>query len=78
MNFRTFPSERSSRNTTIPQLDWGAEFEILARTRQGGQDYWYQIRFVPNNSSTSYVGWVFAPYIDIIFGSDPIDSVQGL
>lgn len=78
MNFRTLPSERATRNETIPQLDWGAEFEILARTRQGGQDFWYQISYTPNNSTTSYVGWVFAPFIGIVPGSDPIDTVPRL
>lgn len=78
MNFRNLPSERATRNATIPQLDWGAEFEILARTRQGGQDFWYQIRYSPDNNATSYVGWVFAPFIGIVPGSDPIDSVPGL
>ncbi|MGJ3238138.1 MAG: SH3 domain-containing protein [Anaerolineae bacterium] len=78
MNFRTLPTERSARLADIPQLDWGAQVEILARTRQGGQDFWYQVRYNPSNSSNSYVGWIFAPFVDIIAGSDPIDTVPRL
>lgn len=78
MNFRTLPTERAPRIAEVPQLDWGAQFEILARTRQGGEDFWYQIRYTPTNSTTSYVGWVFAPYIGFVLGSDPIDTVPSL
>ena len=78
MNFRTLPTERAPRIAAVPQLDWGAQFEILARTRQGGEDFWYQIRYTPTNSDTSYVGWVFAPYIGFVLGSDPIDTVPSL
>jgi hypothetical protein len=78
MNFRTFPTERSARIAAIPQLDWGARVEILARTRQGGQDFWYMVRYTPANSTTSYVGWIFAPFVDIVAGSDPIDTVPRL
>jgi hypothetical protein len=75
MNFRQFPSIRVQRVPEVPQLFWGAEVEILARTVQGGKDFWYQVRYTPENSSTSYVGWIFAPYVGIKRGSDPIDTV---
>jgi len=74
MNFRTFPTRRVARVAPIPQLFWGAEVEILARTVQGGQDYWYQVRYNAEDGN-SYVGWIFAPYVGIQFGSDPIDTV---
>ena len=78
MNFRTLPTQRSARIADIPQLEWGALVEILARTRQGGQDFWYMVRYTPANSSVSYVGWIFAPFVDIVGGSDPIDTVPRL
>lgn len=75
MNFRQFPTQRAARIPQVPQLFWGAEVEILARTVQGGNNFWYQVRYTPENSSTSYVGWIFAPYVGIKFGSDPLDTV---
>ncbi|MEO1287041.1 MAG: PA14 domain-containing protein [Chloroflexota bacterium] len=78
MNFRTFPTERAPRLEAVPQLDWGATVEILARTRQGGQDFWYQVRYRVPNTDTTYVGWIFAPFVDILNGSDPIDTVPTL
>ncbi|MEL6402773.1 MAG: PA14 domain-containing protein [Chloroflexota bacterium] len=74
MNFRTLPTRRVARIPEIPQLEWGAEVEILARTVQGGEDFWYQVRYNTENGN-SYVGWIFAPYVGIQFGSDPIDTV---
>lgn len=74
MNFRTLPSERTPRVGLQPQLEWGAEVEILARTVQGGRDHWYQVRYRVNDE-TSYVGWIFAPFVGIDPNSDPIDSV---
>ena len=73
MNFRTLPSERTPRVGLQPQLEWGAEVEILARTVQGGRDHWYQVRYFAND--TSYVGWIYAPFVGIAPDSDPIDSV---
>lgn len=75
MNFRVYPTQRAARILAVPQLFWGAEVEILARTVQGGRDFWYQVRYTPEGSNTSYVGWIFAPYVGIKFGSAPIDSV---
>ena len=74
MNFRVLPSERTPRVGLQPQLEWGAQVEILARTVQGGRDHWYQVRYVVNES-TSYVGWIYAPFVGIAPVSDPIDSV---
>ena len=78
MNFRVYPTQRAARITAVPQLFWGAEVEILARTVQGGRDFWYQVRYTPEKSTTSYVGWIFAPYVGIKAGSAPIDSVPRL
>lgn len=75
MNFRVFPTQRAARITAVPELFWGAEVEILARTVQGGRDFWYQVRYTPEKSTTSYVGWIFAPYVGIKAGSAPIDSI---
>ena len=75
MNFRVHPTQRAAKVTSVPQLFWGAEVEILARTVQGGRDFWYQVRYTPEDSDTSYIGWIFAPYIGIKAGSAPIDSV---
>jgi len=78
MNFRTLPTQRAPRVSALPQLDWGAYVEILARTRQGGEDYWYMVRYTVPNTTTSYVGWIFAPFVDIVSGSDPIETVPRL
>ena len=75
MNFRRYPSQRVGRIPEVPQLFWGAEVEIIARTVQGGQNFWYQVRYTPENSSTTYTGWIYAPFVGIAAGSDPIDSV---
>lgn len=73
MNFRVFPTERSQRIAAMPQLEWGANVEILARTVQGGQNFWYQVRYNVPNSNTSLVGWIYAPFVAL--SGDPIDSV---
>jgi hypothetical protein len=73
MNLRVFPTERSLRVTGMPQLVWGANVEILARTIQGGQNFWFQVRYNVPNTNTSYVGWIYAPFVAI--SGDPIDSV---
>lgn len=73
MNFRVFPTERSARIAAMPQLPWGANVEILARTVQGGQNFWYQVRYNVPNSNTSLVGWIYAPFVAL--SGDPIDSV---
>lgn len=75
MNFRIYPTQRAGRILAVPQLFWGAEVQILARTVQGGRDFWYQVRYTPDGSATSYVGWIFAPYVGIKSGSAPIDSI---
>lgn len=75
MNFRIYPTQRAGRILAAPQLFWGAEVQILARTVQGGRDFWYQVRYTPEGSTTSYVGWIFAPFVGIQAGSAPIDSI---
>lgn len=75
MNFRVHPTQRSARIAAVPQLIWGAQVEILARTVQGGSDFWYQVRYTVEDGSASYVGWIFAPFVGIQAGSDPIDTV---
>lgn len=75
MNFRVYPTERAARVAAMPQLPWGASVEILARTVQGGRNHWFQVRYTPPNSTTSYVGWIYAPYVGIAPNSDPLDTV---
>lgn len=75
MNFRIRPSERVPRVGLVPQIPWGAQVEILARTVQGGRDHWYQVRYRPENSDTDYFGWIYAPFVGINRNTDPIDSV---
>ena len=75
MNFRVHPSPRSERVAAVPQLFWGAEVEIIARTIQGGQNFWYQVLYTPEDSDTTYAGWIYAPFVGIAAGSDPLDSV---
>lgn len=64
MNFRVRPSVRTA---LISQIPWGAQVEIIGRTRQGYKDFWYQVRY--NNK----IGWIFAPYVGITSGL--IDAV---
>jgi hypothetical protein len=72
MNFRVYPTERAARVAAVPQLEWGATVEILARTVQGGRDFWYQVRY-NRADGTSYVGWILAAYVGV--SGDPIDTV---
>jgi uncharacterized protein YgiM (DUF1202 family) len=72
MNFRVYPTQRSIRVAAVPQLEWGAEVEILARTVQGGRDFWYQVRY-NKADGTTHVGWILAAYVGV--SGDPIDTV---
>lgn len=74
MNFRIFPTPRVPRVGGAAQIPWGATVEILARTVQGGRDFWYQVRYVDENNN-SYVGWILAAYVGILRDSDPLDTV---
>jgi hypothetical protein len=56
MNLRRRPSQRAA---LLAQIPWGDEVQILGRTRQGGKDFWYQVRW------TGQVGWIFAPFIRV-------------
>lgn len=59
LNVRVRPSTRVA---VIDQLDWGATFQIIGRTRQDGKDFWYHIRFV-NKNKEEKIGWVSARYV---------------
>lgn len=56
MNFRRRPSQRSA---LIAQIPWGAEMPLLGRTVQGGQNYWFQVRY------NGQVGWIYAPFVSV-------------
>ncbi|MCB9452286.1 MAG: SH3 domain-containing protein [Anaerolineaceae bacterium] len=56
MNFRVRPSQRTTRLSQIP---WGGEVEILGRTIQGGNNFWFLVRY------EGVVGWIYAPYVSI-------------
>lgn len=56
MNFRRRPSQRAAAIGMIP---WGDVVQIIGRTRQGGSDFWYQVRW------NGQVGWIFAPFIRV-------------
>jgi uncharacterized protein YraI len=56
MNLRRRPSQRAAQ---IGQIPWGDHMQLLGRTRQGGADFWYQVRW------NGQVGWVFAPFIRV-------------
>lgn len=56
MNLRRRPSIRAVR---IGQIPWGAEAQLLGRTIQGGQNFWYLVRY------NGVVGWIYAPYISV-------------
>jgi hypothetical protein len=56
MNVRVRPSTRTTRLTQMP---WGAEGQVLARTVQGGKDFWYLVRY------GDVVGWIYAPFVGI-------------
>jgi len=74
MNLRIFPTPRVPRVGLNPQIPWGGQVEILARTVQGGQDFWYQVRYV-DEEGNAYIGWILAAYVGINRNTDPIDSV---
>ncbi len=63
MNFRRRPSERA---TLLGQIPWGGEVDILGRTIQGGQNFWFHVRW------EGRVGWIYAPFVGI---RGPIDAV---
>lgn len=54
MHLRRRPSVRTAVLADIP---WGAELQLLGRTVQGGDNFWYQVRY--NNM----VGWIYAPFV---------------
>lgn len=56
MNVRVHPSTRTGR---ITQLPWGGEAQLIARTIQGGKDFWYLVRF------DSITGWIYAPFVGV-------------
>jgi uncharacterized protein YraI len=56
MNFRRRPSQRAG---AIGQIPWGDVVQIIGRTRQGGSDFWYQVRW------NGQVGWIFAPFVRV-------------
>jgi hypothetical protein len=63
MNMRVRPSERTR---LLQQIPWGAEVVVLGRTRQGGRDFWYHVRY--NNQ----LGWILAGFVRL---SGPADFV---
>jgi hypothetical protein len=56
MYLRRRPSQRASLLDLIP---WGDQVQLLGRTRQGGKDFWYQVRW------NGQVGWIFAPFVRV-------------
>jgi len=54
----------SYRTPTLLILDWGAELEILSRTIQANEDFWYQVRY--DDGEADRIGWVYAPYVNPI------------
>jgi hypothetical protein len=64
MNIRVRPSERTAK---IGEVPWGAQVSIIGRTRQGGRDFWYQIRY------NGVVGWILASFVGVRDGF--IDAV---
>lgn len=56
MNIRVRPSVRTAR---LGQMPWGGEAELLARTIQGGNDFWYLVRY------GDIVGWIYAPFVGV-------------
>lgn len=54
MNFRRRPSQRAA---TIGQISWGENLELLGRTIQGGENFWFQVRY------NGQVGWIYAPFV---------------
>ncbi len=64
MNIRARPSERTA---LLGQVPWGDQVSIIGRTRQGGSDFWYQIRY------NGIVGWILAGFVRVRSGF--IDAV---
>jgi uncharacterized protein YraI len=56
MNFRRRPSQRSA---VIGQIEWGAETSLIGRTIQGGNNFWFQVRY------NGQVGWIYAPFVSV-------------
>ncbi len=56
MNIRVRPSSRTAR---LGQMPWGGEAVLLARTVQGGKDFWYLVRY------GDITGWIYAPFVGI-------------
>ena len=54
MNFRRRPSVRSEKMGQIP---WGDEAILVGRTIQGGENYWFQVRY------NDMIGWIYAPFV---------------
>lgn len=54
MNFRRRPSQRAA---AIGQIAWGENLQLLGRTIQGGENFWFQVRF------NGQVGWIYAPFV---------------
>lgn len=54
MNFRRRPSQRAA---SLGQISWGENLELLGRTIQGGENFWYQVRY------NGQVGWIYAPFV---------------
>jgi hypothetical protein len=75
MNLRRYPSERVQRVPEQTQIPWGATVEILARTIQGGQNFWFQVRYRAEDGN-DYYGWIYAPYVEILDENRaPIDAI---
>lgn len=56
MNIRVRPTIRVDR---LGQMPWGGEAQLLARTVQGGNDFWYLVRY------EGIVGWIYAPFVGV-------------
>lgn len=69
MNFRVYPSQRVGLVQDVFQIPWGAQVEILARTRQNFQDYWYLVDY------RGHTGWIFAAFVDVEIRNIPIDAI---
>lgn len=74
MNFRQRPSERVVRVPETPQIPWGAQVEILARTVQGGRDFWYQVQYCRPDGAC-FFGWILAAFVEVDRGIAPIDAI---
>jgi uncharacterized protein YraI len=54
MNFRRRPSRRA---TLLGQIPWGADLQLIGRTIQAGNNFWFQVRY------KGQVGWIYAPFV---------------